>query len=142
VSELFDGKHIEDDLRALNTGLADLVEAFLDHINETDQALTTLMRRDDAFSYPAFTVKALNCFLNRGYNVSRIRPLIPKLNELRILFALDNRTDDFYLLAIVKKCPEGQSGTTGGCYDYNPEHTISKRVFKEYDELRLPILNA
>lgn len=140
--DVFDGDFIGSDLSALPQSQADLIEAFLDEIIASQQALNTLLRRNDSYAHPAFNVRGIDCFINRGFNVSRIRPLTPRLANFRILFALDNSTDDFYLLAIVRKCRNDELATTGKCYDYHPNHPISNRVCQDYDKLKLPVLNS
>jgi len=149
VLELYDGENVRADLDAVSQLLdgirdADMLDAFLNEISDSQDALGVILKRNDEHPSPFFNVKAIDCFLNRGYNVSRIRPLRGRLSHYRILVALDAGDDAFHLLAIVRKRnPNSPPGNQSGIdYNYESSHLITRRVCDEYDKLGIPRLNA
>jgi hypothetical protein len=117
---------------------ADLISVFLDEIDVSDRAKQTMLNRNDEYFDPAFTVRSIDCFNQSGYNVSRIRPRIPRIGFYRIIFAIDNEYDDFYLLGVVKKTNEYMQGLTEDGYNYEPDHWITRRILADYADLGIP----
>lgn len=147
--ELFDGDHLATDLDNLRSDPsilddADLIDAFLDQLAESEDALWSLVKWKGSHHNPYFNCSAIDCFQNEGYNVYRIRPQDGRLNKYRIIYAFDGVHNDFYLLAIVIKSPTTlQSGPKSDIhYNYEPSHPITRRVKSEYDRLGLPRLNG
>lgn len=146
--ELYDGDFLEEDLalvtRMSSAEEADMINAFLNDVAGCVDAMWTLCRRDANFPHPAFTCKVVECFLKRGFNISRIRPLRGKLNRYRVIYAYDNSCDEIHLLAIVRKrvdpLPEGADPNT--YYDYEARHPITARIEQEYDRLGIPRLDG
>lgn len=146
---LYDGDYLAEDLDRLieNSRVsryAKLIEPFLDELAGSQDALETMLRRKDEYPNPLFNVRAVDCFLKRGYNISRIRPFPGGLGRFRILFALDPQDDAFYLLAIVEKIiePIPSGATSADFYNYERNHPITERICKEYDTLGLPCLHG
>jgi hypothetical protein len=131
-----------EDLQTINQDDADLIREFIAEIDVDERAKNTLFKRNDEYYHPAFTVRAIDCFLQRGINVSRVRPCIGRLVIYRIIFALDNEYEDFYLLALVKKTREYLTGKSNDGYNYEPKHWITERILLDYEELGLPVLSS
>ena len=149
MPELYDGNYVQADLDNLRASLetssdADLIDAFLTQLAESEDALWKLVKRSSEFDDPFFNCKAVNCFLYDGYNICRIRPLGSRLSNYRILYGYDNVHDDFYILAVTIKRPKllPINATQNLYYDYEPNHPISVRVKSEYDSLKLPRLSS
>jgi DNA-binding XRE family transcriptional regulator len=111
--ELVDGECIESDLEVIcsregSTRTADMLDAFLDELDENEDAVWKLTHDRDEQRYPApiFNCMRVQSFVRRGYNVYRLRPL-DVLKDFRILYAYDGRHERVYLLAIVRKRPQG-----------------------------------
>lgn len=140
---LYDGSYIQEDLDRIRRTArddADLLDAFLSQIDESDEAVWALSQRNGEHADPLFNVKAIDCFHQRGYNLYRIRPL-KLLVRYRIVYAYDPRNDDFYVLAIVrKKLHDAPRALDPDCYNYEPDHPITARISDEYDDLDLPRL--
>jgi len=148
VLRVYDGDHLEEDFEKLRavpstSKEADVIDAFLTQIAESEDALWTLNKWSAEFSNPHFNCKAINCFQDSGYNIYRIRPLGRRISQFRILYAYDQHNDDYYLLAITIKKPDvlPLGATLNDYYDYEPNHPISQRVRSEYERLGLPRLN-
>lgn len=142
MPDLFPDQSFLADLQALPQEDADLLREFVAELDVSERAKQILFSRDDEYYDPAFTVKAIRCFNDAGFNVSRIRPRIPRISFYRIIFAIDNEYGDFYLLAVVKKTREYLNGTTDDGYDYEPDHEITTRIRSDYDDLGIPRFNA
>lgn len=120
---------------------ADLIREFVEDIASAKHAATMLFRERDEYDHPAFSIKAVRCFVETGYSISRIRPGSPGLRSFRIIFALDTEYDDFYLLAVVKKTQAYLRGETNDGYNYEPNHPTTNRIRDDYDALGLPRLS-
>lgn len=142
---LYDGAYLEDDLDLIAEDSpedADLLEAFLDQIDESQEALWALTRRRSEHPDPLFNERAIECFHDNGYNVYRIRPL-RLLHQYRIIYAFDAPNDAFYVLAISrKKLHDAPRAIDPKRYNYEPDHPLSHRIRDEYDELGIPRLPA
>jgi hypothetical protein len=145
--QLFDGDFVDEDLARLkSTGTSqstlDLLNAFIDEVAGSDDALWKLVRRKESSWDPYFNCQAIEFFQNDGYNVYRLRPLATRLAEFRVLYALDAPREELHLLAIVRKrSPADNISPQTHLYAYEPSHHISVRVRSEYDSkdfARLP----
>ena len=146
---LYDGDYVQGDLDRLRATPstahdADMIDAFLTQIAESEDALWTLNKWSADFANPFFNCKAINCFQAAGYNIYRIRPLGGRISRYRILYAYDCQNDDYYVLAITTKKPDSLPPNTdlSAYYAYEPHHSISQRAKNEYDRLGLPRLNG
>ncbi|MEZ0316569.1 MAG: hypothetical protein ACAH10_06715 [Methylophilaceae bacterium] len=133
---VYDGDYITEDLRKLPQNHADLIEAFLQELIDDERALTTLLRRDAVNHCPDFNSKVIEFLLRAGYNLARISPKGGILGRYRIIYAIDNQHDDFYLLAIVEK--NFTDTYTEAKYNYEPNHPITTRICAEYEHSRIP----
>lgn len=142
--ELLDGKFIQADLDAISrregsTRTADKIEAFLDELDASEDAVWKLTHDRDEQRYPdpIFNCELVQSFRAEGYYVYRLRPLAA-LRDYRILYAYDGLNDRIHLLAIVRKRPPGQEFAGDDTYyEYERDHPISQRTRDEYDELGL-----
>lgn len=142
---LINGAHLQGDLDAINaregtTLTADKIDAFLDQMDESEEAIWKLTHDYDEQRYPdpIFNCRLIQSFREQGYFVYRLRPL-RAISEYRILYAYDGGKEEIHLLAIVRKRPEGDEfAGDDSYYEYEPDHPISVRVRAEYDQLRLP----
>lgn len=131
----------EADLSDLDDDIQDLLIAFLSELNDSEHARNRLFHSDGFNNDPRFNVKAVTCFNDAGYNISRLRPLNPAaLRDYRIIYAIDNENDDFYLMAIVTKTEDYLNGLNEDGYDYEPNHSISQRIRADYDAYGLPLV--
>lgn len=142
---LYDGDHVEDDLARLSARTdsghdADMIDAFLTQLAESNDALWTLTKWSADFHNPYFNCKAISCFQTAGYNIYRIRPLGGRISRYRILYAYDSKHDDFYILAVTIKKPQvlPHNADLNAYYDYEPDHILTERAKSEYDRLQLP----
>ena len=143
--ELVDGEHLKADLDAItaregSTRTADMLEAFLDQMDESEEAIWKLTRDYAEQNYPVliFNCRLVRSFQDAGYFVYRLRPL-KALGQFRVLYAYDGRTEEIHLLAAVRKRPEGpEFEGDDSYYEYERDHPISVRVRAEYDKLGLP----
>lgn len=143
--ELVDGSHLAKDLEAItaregSTLTADKIDAFLDQMDESEEAIWKLTHDRDEQRYPSpiFNCQLIQCFREAGYFVYRLRPL-SALRDFRILYAYDGSKEEIHLLAVVRKRPEGvEFEGDDTYYGYEPDHPISQRIRTEYDELGLP----
>ena len=125
--EIYEGDYFEDDLSGLDE--RDLINVFLDELEDSPKVLDELTKwNSEHNSNPMFNVKAIVEFHKKGFNLYRIRPLAKRINKYRIIYAYNGLRDEIYLLAIVKKEE----------YNYEPNNSISQRIFDEYDELDIP----
>ncbi|MFM0435933.1 hypothetical protein PQQ84_05690 [Paraburkholderia strydomiana] len=146
--ELVNGSHLVQDLEAISqregsTRTADKIDAFLDEMDASEDAIWKLTRDYAEQNYPApiFNCRIVRFFAERGYFVYRLRPL-KALGQFRILYAYDGKDEQIHLLAVVRKRPEGPEFEKDVTYyGYEPDHPISKRVMAEYDLLGLPRYN-
>lgn len=146
---VYDGRHLASDIDAMGSDKG-LLNAFLDEVAEAAEAMPSVLRvllarKDDHSPSPWFGVSTIDCFLKRGFNVSRIRPLTPRLKNYRIIYAThcQQDADDFYLLAVVRKKQDmGLPAQLNDPleYNYEPNHCISKRVVLEYQQDGLPVI--
>ncbi|WP_017234957.1 hypothetical protein [Pandoraea sp. B-6] len=116
------------------------IKALTDQIDESEDALWSLIQRDGEHPDPLFSVKAVAWMNAAGYNISRIRFHNVGLSRYRILICYDNEYDDFYLLAIVVK--DLQIAYDGNepyhLYDYERDHLVTRRMLADYDRLGVP----
>lgn len=145
MPELYDGDHVEADLASIradarHSGDADLLSAFLDQLGGNEDALWKLCRWEAEYSNPWFNCKAIACFQSAGVNMYRIRPLTPRLQRYRILYAYDSAHEEFHILAIVVKKPTvvPQGVSPQDYYNYEPDHPVSVRCASEYDTIGIP----
>lgn len=112
-----------------------MLEALLNEVAESDDAMWKLCHRHDDHHTPFFNCRAIECFQDDGYNLYRLRPLTPSLSQFRVIYAYDPRRDDFHLLAAVLKLPAVVLPDTPQWtfYGYEPEHPTSHRIRAEYD---------
>ncbi|CAG2136849.1 hypothetical protein [Cupriavidus plantarum] len=140
---LYDGAHVAADLERIRSKVpedADLLDAFLNEVAESQHAIWALSRWQAEHPDPLFSVRAIDCCHADGYNVYRIRPL-KLLWRYRVLYAFDAPMDEFHVLAIVsKKHHDAPAAIDADSYGYEPTHPISQRVRDEYDLLRIPRL--
>lgn len=140
---LYDGDHLEDDLALIaqvSQDDADLLDAFLTQISESQDALWALTKRMSEHPDPLFNERAIECFQSKGYNVYRIRPL-RFLSHYRIIYAFDAQHDEFYVLAVTRKKPfDAPPDIDPERYNYEPHHPLSQRICDEYDALGIPRL--
>ncbi len=143
VPQVFDGDHLGADFEALRSNAststdADLLDAFLDEIAGSDQAKWQLLKwitEHDARPALWFNCKAVVCFHDHGYNVSRIQPLAGRLRKYRVLYAYEKRHNELHFLAVVLKKPTAAPPDSDPRhYNYELNHPISKRVRDEYDK--------
>ncbi|CAG9177810.1 hypothetical protein LMG32289_03914 [Cupriavidus pampae] len=138
---LYDGDNVQEDLdriRQVSLADGDLLDVFLTQIAESREAIWSLSQRAGEHPDPLFSVKVIECFQQRGFNVSRIRPL-RLLSQYRVIVAFDAQNDDFYVLAVVRKKPhDAPAAIDPDSYDYEPDHPLSHRVCDEYDDLGIP----
>jgi hypothetical protein len=143
VPEVYDGDHLEADLEALRgdaatAGDVDLLGAFLDEIAGSEEARWQLLKwiaEHDARPGLWFNCKAVVCFQQDGYNVSRIQPLLGRLKRYRVLYSFEQRRNELHLLAVViKRLEHSVDAISPLHYNYEPNHEISRRVRSEYDE--------
>lgn len=143
VPQVFDGDHLGADFEALRSNAststdADLLDAFLDEIAGSDQAKWQLLKwitEHDARPGLWFNCKAVVCFHDHGYNVSRIQPLAGRLRKYRVLYAYEKRRNELHFLAVVLKKPTAAPPDSDPRrYNYELNHPISKRVRDEYDK--------
>jgi hypothetical protein len=136
----YDGDYLEGDFEALdtlngNSRDTDLLRTFLNLLDESQDLLWKLTKRDDAsYEHPKFNCKAIDCFQKKGYFVYRIRPFFEKLGCYRILYVYDGQDEAIHYLSVVKK----KNGVTEESYNYEEEHPISLRIFDEYDRSGFP----
>lgn len=146
VIQLYDGDHIQADIDLLRReGLEsdmDMLEAFLNDVACCEDAMWVLCRRRDEFPHPAFNCRVIECFLRRGYNISRLRPLRGRLSQYRVIYAFNHQTDEITLLAVTRKKPDPMptGATNDDYYNYQQEHPVTRRVEREYELLRIPVL--
>lgn len=127
---VYDGKYIEDDIAAMPD--ADLLDAFLTELAEQADAVNELTKWPGEFnSSPMFETEGITHFQKIGYNLYRIKPRAKRLGAYRIIFAYNGRKDEIYFLAVVKRKE----------YNYESDHNISSRVFREYFDLGIPRTN-
>ncbi|WP_175541886.1 hypothetical protein [Polaromonas sp. YR568] len=143
VPQMFNGDFLEKDLdklraNALTADDVDLLNAFLDEVAESVDALWKLTRWAADHFPPHLNCRAIACFQDDGYNLYRIRPLGPRLSKYRILYAYNNTVEELHFLAVVVKKPEKLPGGAdpNDFYNYEPNHPISDRVRHEYDYRR------
>lgn len=142
---LTDGKHIQSDLEVISardgsTATADKIDAFLDQLDESEDAVWKLTHDRDEQLYPdpIFNCRLVQSFREAGYFVYRLRPL-RALRQFRILYAYDGAKEEIILLAIVRKRPPEQEFVgDDSYYEYEPDHPVSVRIREEYDGLGLP----
>jgi hypothetical protein len=143
VPGVYNGDHLDADIDTIRDDAsisrdADLLNAFLDEVAGSEEALWQLLRRNtehDARPGLWFNCKAVECFLDAGYNVSRMRPLQGRLRKYRILYAYEKDRNELHLLAVVLKRPDPAPQISNPRhYDYEPNHPISKRIRNEYDQ--------
>ena len=137
---LYDGAHVATDLERIRGTVpqdADLLDAFLDEVGGSQDAIWAMSSWNAEHPDPLFNVRAIGCCHTCGYNVYRIRPL-RMLWRYRIIYAFDARMDEFHVLAIVrKKHHDAPAAIDPDSYGYEPTHPISQRVRDEYDHLRI-----
>lgn len=140
---LYDGVHVGADLEQIRDTVpqdAELLDAFLNEVADSQEAIWSLSSWSAEHPDPLFNVRAIGCCHADGYNVYRIRPL-KLLWRYRVIYAFDASMDEFHVLAIVrKKHHDAPAAIDPDCYGYEPLHPISKRVRDEYDHLRIPRL--
>jgi len=144
VPDLYNGDDLLTDLALIRRewGRKDerLLEAFLDELAGSEDALWDLMRRKmrRETTAPYFNSCAIESMHQAKYNLYRVRPL-KAVTPYRVIYALDTEWDDIYVLAIVRKLPaDNREYDSEKHYDYEPNHRISTRVVAEYDRLKLP----
>jgi hypothetical protein len=137
---IYNGDHLETDLG--KQVLGDLINAFLDQIDGSLDATWQLAKMAGDHWNPHFESKAIRSLHDEKYNIYRIRPLLPRLAKLRILYAYDSRLgkDEFHLLAVVEKLPHGltENPDIDRYYNYERTHPITIRVCAEYDKIGIP----
>lgn len=144
--ELYPGKYFESDLAFIQShpmyedGDADLINAFLELLEDSEDAKWSLTKWKSDFQNPHFNVAAIVKLQELGFNLYRLRPLSRRLKKYRILYAYNGQLDEVYLLAVVVKKTNPATGILpdGEYYDYEIEHRITRRVLGEYDSLGLP----
>ncbi|WP_225031780.1 hypothetical protein [Paraburkholderia sp. XV] len=143
--ELVNGAYLRADLEVISaregsTLTADKIDAFLDQVDESEEAVWKLTRDREEQNYPdpIFNCQLVGCFRDAGYFVYRLRPL-RALGQFRILYAYDGTKEEIHLLAVVRKRPEGAEFEGDDTYyGYEFDHPISQRIRDEYDRLGLP----
>jgi hypothetical protein len=138
---LYDGSHVQHDLEAIRrwsapANDADLIDAFLTQVSESEEAMWTLREWRGEFQPPLFNCCAIDSFHRRGFNVYRMRPLRGRLSRYRIIYALDVAHDEICVLAVtLKRLPNLPAHeTTEFHYGYEPEHPVTQRCEGEYEQ--------
>ncbi len=90
VLKVYDGDDVENDLKGLSVRAdsgsdADVIDAFLTQLAESEDALWKLTQWSANCDNPYFNCGAISCFQTAGYNIYRIRPLGRRLSRYRIL---------------------------------------------------------
>lgn len=104
------------------------IEVFINYISERQDLLDLLTKWDEEHNAPpAFNVKAIASFHKRKLNIYRIRPLLKDIKNYRIIYAFNQKENEFYVLAVIDR----------NSYDYDLHDPISNRIIEEHDSLGL-----
>lgn len=132
MEEIVYGIHVEDDLLRLPQNHGDDIEQILNEILNCPRSLEGLLDRHGEYANPYFDVKAICGFLSNGYNISRIRSLVPPYDRYRVLFAPDFSNHEFIILAVVERL--NPHNPQPHQYNYELDNPITRRIFEEYDD--------